>query len=394
MYRRDLENTIYRLSSKFQVVGIIGPRQSGKTTLAKVCFPLLPYVSFENFDIKNFALNDPRSFLANYKNGGIFDEVQHVPHLLSYLQQMVDEDDTPGKFVLTGSQNFVLSNQISQSLAGRIGLVTLLPLSYRELNVAMEWEEAVLKGGYPRLHKYTIAPSDYYAAYLHTYIEQDVRQMQNIQNLASFKNFLLLCAGRSGQLLNTAKLAEDAGISHSTAERWLSVLQASFIIFLIPPYHSNFNKRLAKQPKLYFYDTGLLCSLLSIETKEQLKTHYHHGALFENFIFTEILKYRLNKGKSSSLYFWKDRVTHAEVDLIAEWGGIVHALEIKAGRTFHTDWLKGVFYLHNVQPKTNMYLLYNGDFEQSYKECQVISFKSLSRLFNLLETAEVSSTTE
>jgi predicted AAA+ superfamily ATPase len=384
MYNRDQQSTVYRLASKFQVVGIMGPRQSGKTTLAKICFPHLPYVSFENFDTKMLATNDPRGFLIRYTEGCIFDEIQHVPQLLSYMQELVDADDRPGRFIVTGSQNFVLSSQLSQSLAGRMALVTLLPLSYKELGFAMTWPEAVIKGGYPRLHKYEIAPFDYYSAYLHTYIEQDVRQLQYIENLLLFKNFLQLCAGRAGQLLNVANLAKDASISHSTAQRWLSLLEASYIIFLLPSYHDNLNTRIAKQPKLYFYDTGLLCTLLGLTSEGQVTTYYNHGALFENFIILEILKHRLNQGKRAALSFWHDRVTRYEVDLIAEWDGQVHGFEIKSGYTFHQDWLKGIVALQAMKPQLHTYLVYAGPMESIYKGCSIISFDHIVRFLELL----------
>ena len=384
MYKRQQEETVKRLALKFQVVGIMGPRQSGKTTLARLCFPQLPYVSFENYDVQMRAIQDPRAFLAQYQSGAIFDEVQHAPGILSYLQQVVDEDDRPGRFVVTGSQNFVLSDQISQSLAGRMGLVTLLPLSLMELGGLMSWQEAILKGGYPRLHKYTIAPADYYAAYIHTYIEQDVRQLQNIGDLSAFRHFMQLCAGRSWQILNLTSLAVDASISHTTARRWLSLLEASYVLFLVQPYHHNFNKRLVKQPKLYFYDTGLACALLGIDTTEQLTTHYHHGAFFENFIFTEVLKHRFNQGKQAALYFWRDRVTGVEVDLIAEWGSVLYAIEIKSGQTFNADWLKGVLVLQALQHHAKNFLVYNGPMEGTCKGCELIPFAKLDRLFALM----------
>lgn len=377
MFYRKSTDTVLRLAKSFQVIGITGPRQSGKTTLAKHCFPHIPYVSLENIDTREHARSDPRTFLALYPKGVILDEIQHCPDLLSYLQQIVDEDQTPGRFVITGSQNFALSNQLSQSLAGRIGMVTLLPLTLSELNTNQTWQDAIFNGGYPRLHAHQLQPYDFYASYVKTYIERDVRQIQNIEDLRTFKRFLQLCAGRTGQILNTSSLAQDAGISQPTATRWLSVLEASYIIFLVSPYHSNFNKRLVKQPKLYFYDTGLATFLLGIEHAFQLTNHYHHGALFENLICTELLKFRLNQGKIDQIYFWRDRTTGYEVDLVCEWGADIRAIEVKSGQTVSQEWLKGIHQLQKLIPTTKGYIIYTGPTQGQLKNVSLVGFEDL-----------------
>lgn len=381
MYRRKLTETILRLAKAYQVIGITGPRQSGKTTLARECFPHLPYLSFENIDTKERALTDARGLLALYPNGAIFDEIQHCPDILSYLQQIIDEDQTPGRFVVTGSQNFALTSQISQSLAGRIGMVTLLPLTLSELNESPTWQDAVFKGGYPKLHIHNLQPFDFYASYIKTYIERDVRHIQQIDNLSDFKRFLHMCAGRTGQILNISSIAKDVGISQPTASRWLSVLEASYIIFLVPPYHNNFNKRLIKQPKLYFYDTGLATFLLGIESASQITHHYHHGALFENLICTELLKHRFNKGMLEQLYFWRDRTTHYEVDILCEWGGILNAIEVKSGQTVQTEWLKGIHQLQKLVPTTKGYVVYNGSAKGMLNNAELTPLENLENIF-------------
>jgi predicted AAA+ superfamily ATPase len=370
MYTRTLIPVLKRFATLFPIVGITGPRQSGKTTLAKSLFSHLPYISLENLDTRLQAENDPRAFLENYQNGAIFDEVQHVPQLLSYLQGIVDENPEKGRYVITGSQNFALSSHVAQSLSGRIGMATLLPLSLKELDLPHDTYTSIFRGGYPGLHQLNMHPLEFYPSYIQTYIERDVRQLKNIESLGRFQTFLKLCAGRIGQLINLSSLAQDAGISHTTARQWLTILEASYIIFTLQPYHQNFNKRLMKMPKLYFYDTGLACTLLGIEKEIQLESHYLKGALFENLMILEILKARTNKGLPANLYFWRDRTGH-EVDLIGEWGGGIHAIEIKLGATFQGDYIKNLRYFMKLcrnAPKevVNGYLIYTGSQEGQY----------------------------
>lgn len=370
MFTRDITSVLKRLVTLFPIIGITGPRQSGKTTLAKLLFPDLPYVSLENLDSRMQAEGDPRAFLKLYQNGAIFDEVQHVPLLLSYLQGVVDEDPRKGRFVITGSQNFALSSTISQTLSGRIGMLTLLPLSLHEIGQGQESYVSIFKGGYPGLHQFQMHSLDFYPSYIQTYIERDVRQLKKIENLGRFQNFLKLCAGRIGQLVNFSSLAQDAGISHVTAREWLTILEASYIVFTLQPFHQNFNKRLIKMPKLYFYDTGLACTLLGLENEEQVKTHYLKGALFENLMVLEILKGRMNQGLPSNLYFWRDQTGH-EVDLIGEWGGVIRAIEIKYGETFQESYIKNLKYFIKLceeqgKDSASGYLVYSGAQEGEY----------------------------
>lgn len=370
MYTREAASVIQALSALYPIVGITGPRQSGKTTLAKLLFPHLPYVSLENFDTRLQAEGDPRAFLALYQKGAIFDEVQHAPVLLSYLQEIVDESPQKGRYVITGSQNFSLNANIAQSLSGRIGMVTLLPLSLFEMHHKQEVNEAIFTGGYPGPHQLQMHALNFYPSYVQTYIERDVRQFKNIENFSRFQNFLKLCAGRIGQLVNFSSLAQDAGISHTTARQWLTILEASYITFTLQPYHKNFNKRLMKMPKLYFYDTGLACNLLGLEKETQVETHYLKGALFENLMVLEVLKGRVNQGLPPNIYFWRD-VTGHEVDLIGEWGGIIRAMEIKCGATFQVSYTKNLKYFMELGKQAENepvygHLIYTGAQEGSY----------------------------
>jgi predicted AAA+ superfamily ATPase len=375
MYKRDLSALLTRFATFYPVICITGPRQSGKTTVAKLLFPHLPYVSLENFDIRFEAERDPRAFLANYPDGAIFDEVQNLPMILSYLQEIVDTDSRKGRFIITGSQNFALSSNITQSLAGRVGMVTLLPMSMNELRFDQNIDSYLFQGGYPALHKLGMYPRDFYPSYIQTYLERDVRQIRNIENLGNFQKFLKLCAGRVGQLINLSSMAQDAGISHTTARSWLTILEASYIIFTLQPHYQNFNKRLVKMPKLYFYDTGLACNLLGLEKEEQIETHYLKGALFENLVILEIMKARLNDGLPHNLYFWRDRTGH-EIDLLAEWGGELRAIEIKSATTFQHEYVKNLHYFNEIGKnnpiKISSYLVYNGKQEGSYLNVKLV----------------------
>ena len=380
MYHRSIEPALKRFETLFPVLGITGPRQSGKTTIAQRLFPHLPYVSLENLDERLRAKSDPRAFLETYLDGAIFDEIQHVPDLLSYLQGIVDASKNRGRFIVTGSQNFVLSEQIAQSLSGRIGMTSLLPLSLEELGKracdASSATRGIFMGGYPGLHSHTMKPHEFFPSYIQTYIERDVRQIKNIENFAKFQTFLKLCAGRVGQLINFSSLAQDCGISHTTARQWLGILEASYIVFLLPPFHKNFNKRLVKTPKLYFYDTGLACSLLGLENESQLSTHYLRGSLFENLSILEIFKARLNQGLPPNLYFWRDKTGH-EVNVVGEWGGTLHAFEIKSGSTFQKNHIRGVLFFCGLAEQTNGYLIYPGHQEGSHQNIQLVPLHKL-----------------
>ena len=329
----------------YPVITITGPRQSGKTTLARSAFADKPYVSLETPDEREFAATDPRGFLARWPRGVIIDEAQHVPALFSWIQSDVDAVGQMGRFVLTGSQNFTLMANITQSLAGRSALVQLLPLSIVELSATAklpdDLDAMLLRGGYPALYARSLNPGRWLADYTMSYLERDVRQISHVQDLSSFQRFLRLCAGRTGQLLNLSNLAQDAGIAQSTARAWLSVLEASYIVFLLPPHHRNLGKRVVKMPKLYFLDTGLAASLMGIQTSAQLAVHPLRGALFETLIVAEFLKDRFHKGFSSNLFFWRDNVG-LEVDLLLDEPEGLRPIEIKSSATVTEDLFKGI----------------------------------------------------
>jgi predicted AAA+ superfamily ATPase len=377
MYQRTLSSALERFATLYPLLGITGPRQSGKTTLARLTFPHLPYVSLENPDIRAQAIQDPRGFLERYHNGAIFDEVQHAPELFSYLQGIVDESPQKGRFILTGSQNFTLSEKIIQSLAGRIGMMTLLPLSLEELGPENNPTDTIFKGGYPAIYQNDIHPMEFYPSYIQTYIERDVRQLKNIGNLGTFQTFLKLCAGRVGQTINLSSLAQDCGISQPTARQWLTILESSYLIFLLQPFYKNFSKRQIKMPKLYFYDTGLACALLGLEKGSQLETHYLKGALYENLVILEALKTRLNQGKPHHLYYWRDQSGH-EVDLIAEWGGNTHGIEIKSSSTFQPDFIKNLKFIQNLSSSITGHLVYSGTQEGTYAGISLVPLKKFT----------------
>jgi predicted AAA+ superfamily ATPase len=333
------------IRSGYPVITLTGPRQSGKTTLARAAFADKPYVSLETPDEREFAASDPRGFLARWKDGAIIDEVQHVPALLSWIQSEVDAAGTMGRFVLTGSQNFSLMANITQSLAGRSALVQLLPLSIAELKAAGHLPEdldaMLLRGGYPALHARPLNPARWLADYTMSYLERDVRQITQVHDLSAFQRFLRLCAGRTGQLLNLANLAQDTGVAQNTARAWLSVLEASYIVQLLPPHWRNLGKRVVKTPKLYFIDVALAVSLMGIQTTGQLAVHPLRGALFETLIVAEFLKARFNSGVPSNLYFWRDNVG-LEVDLLIDEPEGLRPVEIKSSATVTDDLLKGL----------------------------------------------------
>lgn len=345
MIPRTAKPALERLAKGFPIIALTGPRQSGKTTLAKHVFPHKTYISLENPDELEFAKSDPRRFLARLDQGAILDEVQRCPSLLSWLQNIVDERAVMGDFVLTGSSQFELIAGITQTLAGRVGRVELLPLSAQELKAAgklpSDLNTLLLYGGYPSLYDRDVSPQDWFSNYVTTYIERDVRQLIAVRDLSQFQRFVKMCAARSGQLLNLAALGADCGLSATTAREWLSVLEASYLVTRLHPHHQNFGKRLIKSPKLYFLDTGLMAWLLGIRDTNTLDTHASRGPLFETFVVSELAKQSFNQGRACDLYFWRDSTGH-EVDLLQETTHGLQAIEIKSGSTFATDWIKGI----------------------------------------------------
>lgn len=380
MIARDMTGKALALSRQYPFVVITGPRQSGKTTLAKTAFPDYRKVSLEDIDNRMFASQDPRGFISTYPDKTIIDEVQRVPTLLSYLQTHCDDVGKEGMYILTGSQNMQLMEAVDQSLAGRVGLLHLLPFSKSEMEsggiLPQSIDEKLLCGCYPRLFDKKIAPDDYYPAYISTYVERDLRNLKDINDLGKFIRFLKLCAARVGQLLNKSSLANDCGISVPTADSWLSILESSYILFLLKPDHKNYSKRLVKSPKLYFYDTGLACSLLEIKTPAQMNTHYLRGNLFENMVISDFMKNDYNKGIiEPSVSFWRDSIGN-EVDLIHRDGDREDAYEIKSAETFNESFLKGLKYWSKLAgpDASKLHLIYGGEAPMMRSDASVETF--------------------
>lgn len=380
MVQRILQEKAVNLAKKFPFVVITGPRQSGKTTLTKMAFPDYRRVSLEDMDNRAFAQEDPRGFIATYSDRTIIDEVQRVPHLLSYLQTHCDDEGKEGMYILTGSQNMELMESVDQSLSGRVGLLHLLPFSKTEMKESGFWNQNIdnmlLQGSYPRLYDKGIAPCDYYPSYINTYIERDVRRIKNITELSKFERFLKMCAARIGQLLNMSSLANDCGISVPTVEQWISVLEASYILFRLKPDFKNYSKRLVKTPKLYFYDTGLACSLLDIKTETQMNTHYLRGNLFENLVVSDFIKDEFNNGAiETALSFWRDSRGN-EVDIIKRIGEEEFAYEIKSAATFNESFTKGLDYWAKLSNADSAHktVLYGGTGEMLRSNAIIQSF--------------------
>ena len=371
MVHRIAEKLLRAYSKQFRALAVVGPRQSGKTTLVRKTFPTKPYVSLENPDERMQADNDPRAFLNRFKNGAIIDEAQRVPALFSYLQQILDESPKEGLFILTGSNNFLLQQSVTQSLAGRIGYIDLFPLCLKEINEfgkkVLTTDELILNGCYPELFDKERKPGIWYPAYIRTYVERDVKQLRNIDNTLLFTRFLQLCAGRTGQLLSISSLSTEAGIDVRTLNAWLGILQSSYIIHLLPPHHKNFNKRVVKQPKLYFADTGLACSLLGIRTVNELANSHFRGALFENYVLMELLKNKYNTGSQVNLYFWRDN-KGVEVDILLDDGKKLFPVEIKSSQTFHQSHLQSMQKWNSYSGHKGGLLLYDGVQEYTAKD--------------------------
>lgn len=384
MIERHLANIIKKGARQYPVVTITGPRQSGKTTLVKTLFSGYKYVNLEDTELREFANSDPKGFLNNYGTKLIIDEVQYVPKLLSHIQVIVDRSDKKGQFILTGSQNFLLMENISQSLAGRVAIYNLLPFSTDELKQAgkenSDYDTYLYKGFYPRIYKEKLNATDWLKNYVQTYLERDVRKLSNVGDLIKFQQFLKICAGRCGQLINYSELGNQLGITYHTAQNWLSVLEASFIVFRLSPYYNSFNKRIIKSHKLYFFDTGLASYLLGINSVEQLKTHYAKGALFENLIISEIIKKNNNSGTNPNIWFWRDSAGN-EVDCIVESGNRVYAAEIKSGKTINSDFFKGLEYWKKISPESDALLIYGGNEDQQRTGSKIISWKNIAGAF-------------
>ena len=363
---RTAEKELRTLAGQFKAVAVVGPRQSGKTTLVRMAFPDKAYVSLENPDTRRFAIEDPRGFIAGYPDGAILDEIQRTPDIFSYLQQVLDENKGNGRFIITGSNNFLLQENISQSLAGRVGYLYLLPLSINELpKHKLSVNEQIHKGFYPAMYEQEgqTEVGKYYLNYIRTYIERDVRLIRIVTDLYTFERFLRLCAGRTGQLLNMNSLAVETGVDNKTIGAWLSVLEASFVVFRLQPYHKNYNKRIVKMPKLYFYDTGVASALLGIENPDQLALHPFRGGLFENMIIVDFLKSRYNKGKPNNLYFWRDSLG-TEIDLLVEKANSLLPIEIKSGQTITDDYFKSMSAWLRISGMEKGWVIYAGDEKQ------------------------------
>ncbi|MDL2262070.1 ATP-binding protein [Bacteroidales bacterium OttesenSCG-928-I21] len=393
MINRIITRKLLELTKKYPVVTLTGPRQSGKSTLLKNTFPDYEYVSLEDIDMRIFAQSDPRGFLSTYSEKVIIDEAQQVPELFSYLQTHIDKSGNEGMFLLAGSHNFLLMQSISQSLAGRTAILKLLPFSHKEMEegniLPISVDEEIFKGSYPRLYDKDIFPTDFYPYYTQTYVERDVRTLKNIEDLSKFIKFIKLCAGRIGQLLNLSSLANDCGIAVSTAQAWISVLEASYIIYLLKPDHNNYSKRLVKTPKLYFYDTGLACSLLEIKEVSQVTTHFLRGGLFENLVINEFIKDNFNSGVEPQISFFRDK-TGNEIDLLKLIDGKQYAYEIKSGATFSQDYFKGISFWRKLSETETKQcnVIYTG--EKSFKTSngELIAWREITSYIN--QTSETS----
>lgn len=391
IFKRAITDTLLRFA-KFPVVGIFGPRQSGKTTLVKEVFNKHKYINFEDPNMRSFVADNPQGFLREFDNdhGIILDEFQYVPQILSYIQMAADEKDRPGYFVLTGSQNFLMNGAVTQSLAGRIGILTLIPLSIKELaeNTLLtdNVNEIIYNGGYPRIYAKGIQPAELYPSYIHSYVERDVRQLVNVENLATFQRFMKLCAARIGQQLNISDLATSCGVTQKTVTSWLSILQATYILFLLSPYHKNFSKRVVKVPKLYFYDTGLACSLLNIRSSEELALSSFKGPFFECFIIADLFKQYYNHGIQAPLYYWRDANGRIEVDCLIDQGTSLVPIEIKSNEIINKSFFDGLTKFHEIAQThpSKSFIVYGALHQQIRTSGNVVGWQASGTLIDEL----------
>jgi uncharacterized protein len=397
IFKRDLSDSFARFL-KFPVIAVLGPRQSGKTTLVKEYFSNHIYLNFEKPSVREEAKNDPEQFLKRHANqhGIILDEFQYVPEIMSYIQLESDEKKLQGYFILTGSSNYLMNESITQSLAGRIAILTLLPLSISELE--QDWQattvdtntvdKLILQGGYPRLHEQNIAPDDLYPSYIHSYLERDVRHFDQVPDLNTFQLFMKLCAARVGQLLNIDEIAMNCGVDSKTINRWLSILSAGYIVFLQQPYFKNFNKRITKTAKLYFYDTGIACSLLGLKTEQELFSSYLRGALFENLMIADFYKQYYQLGTTPNSYFWRDQNGRVEIDCLLEQGSVLVPIELKSSMTIQSSFFSQLELFKEISGNSasQAYVVYAGDEVQERSQAIVVGWKQAGNLIKQLES--------
>ena len=377
MFNRELQHKLLQLSKTFLVLSVTGPRQSGKTTICKSAFPQYGYVNLEDPMVRQQISADVKTFLLQYPQGLIIDEAHYLPDVFSYVQVVVDEDKTR-RFILSGSSNFLMMQSITQSLAGRVEITKLLPLSLRELGNLenLSTDEIMLRGFFPAVWSNNSEPADVYRSYYLTYVQRDVMQIINIKDMSAFQQFITLCAARVGSEFIAQDLANEIGVSIPTIQSWLNVLEASYVAFRLQPFYRNIGKRLVKTPKIYFSDTGFVCFLLGIRTTEHLKTHPLRGHIFENMIVAEMLKNRFNAGEDSNLYFYRDKAKH-EVDVVETHGMQMRAYEIKSAQRYNRDFFKELDYLRNIfgDDVLSTQVLYDGTENFDVEENGILNYR-------------------